>query len=64
MRRPPLRILDLVGSPEARGHAHGATFVDEIRTYTDERVRLAGSQFWAGGEIDRVDVLDLSLIHI
>ena len=60
MRRPPLRILDLVGSPEARGYAHGATFVDEIRTYTDERVRLAGSQFWAGGEIDRVDVLDIA----
>ena len=44
MRRPPLRILDLAGSPEARGHAHGAAFVDEIRTYTDERVRLAGSR--------------------
>ena len=60
MRRPPLRILDLVGSPEARGHAHGAAFADEIRTYTDERVRLAGSRFWAGGEIDRVDVLDIA----
>ena len=60
MRRPPLRILDLAGSPEARGHAHGAAFVDEIRTYTDERVRLAGSRFWAGGEIDRADVLEIA----
>ena len=60
MRRPPLRILDLVGSPEARGHAHGAAFADEIRTYTDERVRLAGSEFWTGGRIGRGDVLDIA----
>jgi isopenicillin-N N-acyltransferase-like protein len=60
MRRPPLRILDLTGSHEAMGHAHGRAHADEIRTYTDERVRLAGSEFWAGGEIDRADVLDIA----
>ena len=60
MRRPPLRILDLAGSYEAMGHAHGLAYGEEIRAYADERVRLAGSRFWAGGEIDRVDVLDIA----
>ena len=60
MRRPPLRILDLAGSYEAMGHAHGLAHGEEIRAYADERVRLAGSRFWAGGEIDRVDVLDIA----
>ena len=60
MRRPPLRILDLVGSPEARGHAHGVAFVDEIRTYTDERVRLAGAGGWSGDPLDRDGVLALA----
>jgi len=60
MRRPPLRILDLAGSHEAMGHAHGMAHADEIRAYADERVRLAGSKFWAGGEIDRAEVLDIA----
>ncbi len=60
MRRPPLRILDLAGSPEAMGHAHGTAHGEEIRAYADERVRLAGSRFWAGGEIGRSDVLDIA----
>ncbi len=60
MRRPPLRILDLTGSPEAMGHAHGSAHADEIRAYAGERVRLAGSRFWAGGEIGRADVLDIA----
>ena len=42
------------------GHAHGLAHGEEIRAYADERVRLAGSRFWAGGEIDRVDVLDIA----
>jgi len=60
MRRSPLRILDLSGSPEAMGHAHGTAHVDEIRTYASERVRLAGSEFWAGGRLERSDVLDIA----
>ena len=60
MRRPPLRILDLSGGPEAMGHAHGAAYADEIQAYAEERVRLAGSEFWAGGRLDRTDVLDIA----
>ena len=58
--RPPMRILDLTGSPAAMGNAHGAAHAEEIRTYAAERVRLAGSEFWAGGEIGRGDVLDIA----
>ncbi len=60
VRRPPLRILDLSGSPEAIGYEHGSAYADEIRIYTDERVRLAGSEFWAGGRLDRAEVLDIA----
>ena len=31
MRRPPLRILDLAGSYEAMGYAHGLAHGEEIR---------------------------------
>ena len=41
MRRPPIRVLDLAGSPEHMGATHGATYADEIRQYTDERVLLS-----------------------
>lgn len=59
-RRPPIRILDVAGSPEAIGHAHGSAFADEIRVYTDDRVALVASGLWSGGPIDRADVLDIA----
>ena len=55
-----MRILDLAGSPAAMGNAHGAAHSEEIRTYAAERILLAGSEFWAGGEISRGDVLDIA----
>lgn len=59
-RRPPIRVLDVAGSPEAIGHAHGSAFADEIRVYTDDRVALVASGLWSGGPIDRADVLDIA----
>ena len=55
-----MRILDLAGSPAAMGHAHGAAHADEIRVYTDERVRLAGGGEWSGSRLERDDVLALA----
>ncbi len=60
MKRPPIRILDLSGSPEQMGFTHGATYRDEIRAYTDERVALAASDLWTGQAIGRDGVLALA----
>ncbi len=60
MKRPPIRILDITGSPEAMGHAHGQTHADEIRAYTDERVQLVMSGTWSGGPLERGAVLELA----
>ncbi len=59
-RRPPIRVLDLAGSPEAVGHGHGAAFADEIRAYTAERVELVASGLWSGGPLHRADVVDIA----
>ena len=36
MKRPPIRVLDVSGTPEEMGHTHGAAFAEEIRHYTEE----------------------------
>ncbi|MDW3217426.1 MAG: C45 family peptidase [Acidimicrobiales bacterium] len=60
MQRPPIRVLDVAGSPAAMGHTHGTRHADEIRAYTDERVRLVAAGSWSGGPVDRATVLDLA----
>ena len=60
MRRPPIRILDTAGGPEKIGATHGATFAEEIRAYTRDRVELVASGSWSGGPIDVADVLDIA----
>lgn len=60
MRRPPIRILDISGPPEAMGAAHGAAFSDEIRQYTRDRVALVAAGAWSGGPITESDVLDIA----
>lgn len=60
VRRPPIRILDVTGSAQARGVAHGRAYADEIRRYTDERVDLVASGLWSGGPLTRGQVLDLA----
>ena len=55
-----MRILDLTGSPEAMGHTHGKTYAEEIQAYAEDRIALAGTEFWAGGEIDKASVLEIA----
>jgi len=59
-KRPPIRILDVAGSPAEMGATHGAAFADEIRVYTDKRVGLVAATQWAGGPLSRDDVLDIA----
>ena len=60
MRRPPIRILDAAGSPEALGAAHGSAYADEIRQYARERIDLVAAGGWSGGPIAVADVLDIA----
>ena len=59
-KRPSIRILDVGGSPEQIGTAHGAAYADEIRQYMNDRVDLVASGLWSGGPISRSDVLDIA----
>ncbi|MCP3988702.1 MAG: hypothetical protein GY724_06500, partial [Actinomycetia bacterium] len=60
MKRPPIRILDIAGSPEQMGHTHGQAFAEEIRHYTEERIGLVMSGLWSGGPLTRADVVDIA----
>lgn len=60
MRRPPIRVLDIEGSPAEVGAAHGAAFADEIRQYADERIGLVCDGRWSGGELPRAEVLAIA----
>ncbi len=60
MKLPPIRVLDLAGSPEEMGHTHGNAYGEQIRQYTQERVELASSALWTGGSLSRSDVLDIA----
>ena len=60
MKRSAIRILDVAGSAEARGVAHGRAYAAEIRRYTDERVGLVASGLWSGGPLSPGEVLDLA----
>ena len=43
LKRGPIRILDVSGSPSEMGATHGAAYADEIRTYMNARVALVMS---------------------
>ena len=55
-----IRLIKLAGSPYDMGYAHGARFRDEIRRFTEERVRLCGSIEWTGRRLPRAAVLSLA----
>ncbi|MEM7326585.1 MAG: C45 family peptidase [Actinomycetota bacterium] len=59
-KQPPIRILDLAGSPSEMGAAHGAAYAEEIRTYTRERIDLVASGRWSGGPLTTTEVLDIA----
>jgi len=60
MKRPPIRVLDVAGSPEQMGAAHGQAYADEIRTYADARIDLVAAGRWSGGPISRSEVLAIA----
>ncbi len=60
MKRPPIRILDLSGTPEQMGFTHGSTYRELIQAYTEERVSLAASDLWTGQALGRDTVLELA----
>ncbi len=60
MQRPPIRHVDLAGSPEAMGDAHGRAHAEEIRHYADDRVELVAAGLWSGGPLPRGAVLELA----
>ncbi len=60
MRRSPIRQLDLAGSPEAMGDAHGRAHAAEIRRYAADRVDLVAEGLWSGGPLERGAVLELA----
>ena len=48
MKDRPIRELQVAGDAGHRGSVHGAAFHNEIRRYTDERVRLSANGTWSG----------------
>ncbi|MAT62202.1 MAG: C45 family peptidase [Actinomycetota bacterium] len=60
MKRPPIRTLELSGTPESIGHEHGKTFADEIRAYTKDRIELVSSGLWSGGSISETEVIEIA----
>ena len=60
MERPPIRRLELAGSPEAMGDAHGRAHADEIRHYARDRVELVAGGLWSGGPLPPGAVLELA----
>ena len=60
MKRPPIRVADLSGSPSELGRRHGLAHADEIRAYTSERVALVAGGRWTDGPIPTADVLDIA----
>ncbi|MGH8928412.1 MAG: hypothetical protein ACRDWH_08680, partial [Acidimicrobiia bacterium] len=48
MKGRPIRELVVDGDAIHRGAVHGAAYHNEIRRYTNERVRLSANGSWAG----------------
>lgn len=56
MKGAPIRVLELRGTPEEIGAAHGSAFADEIAVYARGRIELAR----AGTSLSGGDVLELA----
>ena len=55
-----IRVIKLAGTPYNMGWQHGKRFGDEIRRFTEERVRLCGSPEWTGRELSRDAIIALA----
>ena len=55
-----IRVIKLSGTPYQMGYAQGERFADEIRHFTEERVRLCSSLDWTGRQLSREAVIALA----
>ncbi len=55
-----LRVLELTGSPQERGSAHGSAYSGMIEKYLTDRLGLAGEERWSGAEVDRRLILEIA----
>lgn len=57
---PPIRVLELSGSPYEMGWQHGQAYPEAIRHFSDERVHLSGAPKWTGCSLSDQEVLELA----
>ncbi len=57
---PPIRILEISGSPYEMGFTHGQQYARQIREITAERIHLCSDETWTGRNLSRKDVLALA----
>jgi isopenicillin-N N-acyltransferase like protein len=55
-----IRVLTLTGNPYEMGREHGRVYRDDIRRYTEERLRLVGNGQWSGHVLPQADILALA----
>ena len=55
-----IRVLPLSGTPYEMGYEHGRVYRDDIRRYTEERVKLAGNGQWSGHVLTREELLAIA----
>jgi isopenicillin-N N-acyltransferase like protein len=60
MRRPPIRLVELAGTPEAIGGGHGRAFAEEIQAYLADRLQLIETGAWGGAAREGGEVLELA----
>ena len=55
-----IRVLNVSGSPYDMGYKHGQTYREDIRFFTEDRVKLCMSDTWTGRKLSRAAVIDLA----
>lgn len=60
VKRPPIRIVELGGTPDEIGRNHGLAHAAEIRTYTADRVALVADGRWTDGPVSPSEVLAIA----
>lgn len=56
---PPIRVLQLAGSPFEMGRQHGLAYAHDIKELAEERVMLSSDKNWTGHQLSRAEVLAL-----
>ena len=60
MAHDTIPLLQLTGTPQELGEAHGAAWRDEIRAYCADRLGLVMAGTWSSRPLDRSAVLELA----